>query len=125
MAKVLVIEDNLEIRENLMEILVLMDCQVLAASNGKEGFALAVEQHPSVILCDILMPEMDGFEVFKRLKADPLSSNIPFIFVTASTEKKEIETALAMGADGYICKPFDVEELFDAIKKALSKSVRA
>ena len=120
MTQILFIEDNLEIRENMAEILELGGYKVLSAANGKEGLDMALEHLPDVVLCDIHMPVMNGFEVFTELKANPISAHIPFIFVTASAEKKEIEAAMAMGADGYVCKPFDVDDLFKVLKKTLN-----
>jgi CheY-like chemotaxis protein len=124
MTQILFIEDSLEIRENMTEILELGGYQVLSAANGKEGLSIALEHLPQVVLCDIQMPLMNGFEVFKELKANPIGAHIPFIFVTASTEKKEIQAAMSMGADGYVCKPFDVDELFKVLKGALNGGVK-
>ena len=96
--------------------------KVLAAENGTVGLLLAEENLPHLILCDILMPETDGYEVFKRLKSDSVTADIPFIFVTASAEKSEVQAALDMGADGYIRKPFEMEELLETIDSCLNKS---
>ena len=91
----------------------------MVAANGKIGFELAKEKKPDIILCDILMPEMDGYNVFSGLKDNPDTMDIPFIFITGSTEKKEVEMGLGIGADGYISKPFDEVELFEKIDQCL------
>lgn len=118
MMTALVIEDNLEIRENTAEILELAGYQVIAANDGREGIEVAVMRIPDVILCDIMMPRTDGYEVLNELKKNPVTAHIPFIYVTASAEKKEIQLAMDMGASGYVRKPFDIRELIDTIEKA-------
>jgi len=119
MKTILLIEDNTAIRENTCELLELEGYKVIFASNGKIGIALAKEKKPDIILCDIWMPETDGYEVFNQLNSDTETAHIPFIFLTASVEKNEIEAGYAMGAVGYIKKPFDSKELFDTIAKCL------
>lgn len=118
---ILIIEDNDDIRENTCELLELEGYRVLAADNGKTGLILAKENKPDVILCDIMMPEADGYEVFNALKDDPDTSSIPFVFLTASVEKKAVETGFGMGAKGYIQKPFDPQELFEVITNCLTE----
>ena len=119
MNTILIIEDNSDIRENLCEMLELKGYGVMVAANGKIGFELAKEKKSDIILCDILMPEMDGYNVFSGLKDNPDTMDIPFIFITGSTEKKEVEMGLGIGADGYISKPFDEVELFEKIDQCL------
>lgn len=121
MKTALIIEDNLEIRENTTEILELAGYSVITASNGKEGVDMAIAKKPDVILCDIMMPEMNGYDVIKQLKSNPKTSPIPFIYVTASAEKSEVKIAMDLGANGYVRKPFDVRELIDTMNKALKK----
>ncbi|HEX5000873.1 MAG TPA: response regulator [Bacteroidia bacterium] len=121
MKTVLLIEDDAAIRENTCELLELKGFQVISAVNGKEGLALAEENKPDIILCDIMMPEADGYQVFTELKNNNETSSIPFIFLTASVEKKEVEKAFGMGVHGYIRKPFDTDELFNAIENCLNK----
>lgn len=121
MKTALIIEDNFEIRGNTTEILELAGYQVITANNGREGVSIAADRRPDFILCDIMMPEMDGYDVIKQLKSHPETLSIPFIYLTASAEKKEMELAMAMGADGYIRKPFDVRELMDTINSLLKK----
>jgi CheY-like chemotaxis protein len=117
MKTALIIEDCFEIRENLSEILELAGYNVIAIDNGKEGISTAITKMPDFILCDIMMPNVNGYDVMRQVKNDPASANIPFIFVTASAEKREMELALTIGADGYLRKPFDDKELFDAIER--------
>lgn len=119
MKTVLVIEDNAHIRENACEMLELEGYKAIFAVNGKTGIALAKQSKPDIILCDIEMPEADGYEVFNALRQDSATAQIPFIFLTASVEKKEIAMGLSMGAVGYIKKPFESKELFDTIANCL------
>jgi CheY-like chemotaxis protein len=121
MKTALIIEDNLEIRENTTEILELAGYNVITANNGKEGISIATLEKPDVILCDIMMPEMNGYDVIRQLKSNPATLYIPFIYVTASAEKSEVKIAMDMGADGYVRKPFDVSELIESINQALAK----
>jgi len=122
MSLVLYIEDNRNIRENGIEILELGGYSVITAANGKDGLALAKEKFPDLILCDIIMPELDGYEVIKRLKLEPVTACIPFVFATASAEKCEMSKGLELGADAYIRKPFDGQELLDTVNQLLRKS---
>jgi CheY-like chemotaxis protein len=116
MKTVLIIEDHPEIRENTAEILELSGFNVITANNGGEGVKAACSLRPDLILCDIMMPQLNGYEVFKQLKTNPTTSGIPFVYVTASTEKSEVKMAMDMGASGYIQKPFDMEELLKVIR---------
>lgn len=119
MKTVLIIEDNQEIRENTSEILELTGLNVITSDNGDSGIAMAVDHRPDIILCDIMMPGIDGYEVIKQLKGNPITAPIPFIYVTASGERSEVKTAMELGASGYIRKPFDAKELTQAIDKFL------
>ena len=119
MKTVLIIEDNLEIRENTAEILELGGFKVVGAENGKEGIDVARTTRPDIILCDIMMPQVDGYQVIRELKSNPETSGIPFIYVTASGEKSEVQLAMNMGANGYVRKPFDIKELMEVINQCL------
>jgi len=122
MNKILVIEDHLEVRENVQELLELCDYHVLTASNGEEGVELALSRQPDLILCDITMPGIDGFEVLGILCQHPETSTIPFIFLSARTEKADIRKGMLQGADDYLTKPFEEEELLRAIQVRLQKN---
>ena len=119
--KVLIIEDNDDIRESTSEILELAGYAVIQAVNGKEGVAMAVSELPDLILCDIMMPEMDGYSVLHLLGKNPETSVIPFIFLTAKTDRQDMRKGMEMGADDYLTKPFDDVELFNAIAVRLQK----
>ncbi len=122
METVLLIEDNNDIRENMGEILELARYNVLLAANGKEGAAIAIAQKPDIIVCDIMMPELDGYGVIHLLRKHESTRNIPFIFLTAKTERAEIRKGMELGADDYITKPFEGAELLNAIATRLQKS---
>ena len=124
MKKILVIEDNADVRENLCEILELSDYIPYSAENGKAGVEVAISKDVDLILCDVMMPELDGFGVLKILNKNPKTSGIPFIFLTAKSEKADFRKGMGLGADDYITKPFDDVELLDAIEMRLKKSER-
>lgn len=123
MKTILLIEDNNDIRENTCELLELEGYRVVLALNGKSGLILAREHRPDVVVCDIMMPETNGYEVLEGLQSDPATRVIPFIFLTASAENKEMAAGLAMGARGYIRKPFEPEELFETIRQCLVETI--
>lgn len=120
--KILVIEDNPEMRENIREILELSRYEVRTASNGKEGVEMAQQDRPDLILCDIMMPVLDGYGVLHLLSRDERTSGISFIFLTAKAERTELRKGMEMGADDYITKPFDDVELLRAIESRFRKS---
>jgi CRP-like cAMP-binding protein len=119
--KILIIEDNTDIRENVVEILELAGYTVFESDNGKTGVELAVKNLPDVILCDIMMPELDGYGVLYMLNKNPETSTIPFIFLTAKAERIDQRKGMEMGADDYLTKPFDDIELLSAIESRLRK----
>ncbi len=119
--KVLIIEDNVDIRENVAEILELAGYTVFEAKNGKIGVELAVKNLPDIILCDIMMPELDGYGVIYLLSKNPDTAAIPFIFLTAKAEKVDFRKGMEMGADDYLTKPFDDMELLSAIESRFRK----
>ena len=121
MSKILVIEDNIEIRENIIEILELASYEVTVAENGKQGVELALLNLPDIILCDIMMPELDGFGVLYLLNKNPETTNIPFIFITSKSERLDLRKGMEMGADDYLTKPFGRLELLNAIEIRLKK----
>ncbi|MDB5021641.1 MAG: Transcriptional regulator [Pedobacter sp.] len=120
-ACVLIIEDNDDIREGVVEILELANYEVISANNGKAGIELATKHLPDLILCDIMMPELDGYGVLYLLAKKPETSLIPFIFLTAKAERTDLRKGMDMGADDYLTKPFDDMELLGAIESRLSK----
>ncbi|NRA49545.1 MAG: response regulator [Phaeodactylibacter sp.] len=124
MKKILVIEDNEEVRENLEEILELSGYQVITAEDGKVGVEKALTNPPDLILCDVMMPHLDGFGVLNILSKKSATSNVPFIFLTAKTEKSDFRRGMNLGADDYVTKPFYKDELLDVIETRLQKSDR-
>lgn len=122
MKKILLIEDNTEIRENMAEILELAGYKVCTAENGKAGIETAIKEHPDLILCDIMMPVLDGYGVLHMVQRHADLQNKPFIFLTAKSERSEIRKGMEMGADDYITKPFDGTELLNAIETRLKKA---
>ena len=121
MSKILVIEDNNEIRENIIEILELADYEVTVAKNGKQGVELAILNLPDIILCDIMMPDLDGYGVLYLLNKNFETTNIPFIFITSKSERMDLRKGMEMGADDYLTKPFGRLELLNAIEIRLKK----
>jgi CRP-like cAMP-binding protein/CheY-like chemotaxis protein len=119
---ILVIDDNSDIRENTAEILDLAGYKTFTAENGKKGVDIAIKEKPAVIVCDIMMPELDGYGVLHLLRKNPDTQNIPFIFLTAKTERSDFRKGMEMGADDYITKPFDDIELLNAIEVRLKRS---
>lgn len=122
MKKILLIEDNPEVRENTYEILSLANYDVVAAENGKTGVELAQKEKPDLIICDIMMPELDGYGVLHILSKNEQTAGIPFIFLTAKTEKTDIRKGMNLGADDYLTKPFDDTDLLNAIEARLRKN---
>ncbi|GGK85392.1 response regulator [Rufibacter glacialis] len=122
MKKILLIEDNQEIRENTAEILSLANYQVVEAENGKVGVDLARRDQPDLIICDIMMPQLDGYGVLHLLSKSPETSSIPFVFLTAKSEKDDFRKGMKLGADDYLTKPFDDLELLDAVEMRLKKN---
>lgn len=119
---ILVIDDNNDIRENTAEILELAGYKTFTAENGKRGVEVAVKEKPSVIICDIMMPELDGYGVLHLLRKNPDTQNIPFIFLTAKTERSDFRKGMEMGADDYVTKPFEDIELLNAVEVRLKKA---
>ena len=121
MKKVLFIEDDTVVRENTAELLELAGYHVVTAGNGKSGVAIAKKEVPDIIICDIMMPEMDGYGVLQHLSQDTATQHIPFIFLSAKTEHRDIRKGMDLGADDYLTKPFEEEELISAIESRLAK----
>jgi DNA-binding response OmpR family regulator len=121
MKKVLVIEDNVDIRENIIEILELAGYTLFGADNGMKGVELGLKNLPDIILCDIMMPELDGYGVLHMLQKHKETSAIPFIFLTAKAEHLDQRKGMDLGADDYLTKPFNGAELLNSIETRLRK----
>jgi len=119
--KVLVIEDEPETLENLLLMLDMEGFKTVSATNGRVGVATAKRELPDVILCDVSMPEMDGYGVLERLRADESTVSIPFIFLTAKGDKKDLRTGMNLGADDYLTKPASAEDVLEAIQARLDR----
>lgn len=122
--RILIIEDNNDIRESTAEILEFSGYTVIQASNGKKGVEQALHQRPDLILCDIMMPELDGYGVLYLLGKNSETDSIPFIFLTAKAERIDFRKGMEMGADDYLTKPFDEMELLKAIEVRLAKELK-
>jgi CRP-like cAMP-binding protein len=122
MKNILLIEDNKDVRENTAEILELAHYKVVQAENGKTGVELAQKNLPDLIICDIMMPVLDGYGVIHLLNKSQETASIPFIFLTAKSERLDFRKGMEMGADDYISKPFDDIELLNAVESRLKKN---
>ncbi len=122
--KILVIEDQPDVRENLCEILSLSGYETVSAEDGKKGVEKAIAEKPDLILCDIMMPELDGYGVLHILSRNTVTADIPFIFLTALAEKNDFRKGMSLGADDYIVKPFDDTALLQTIEARLKKHER-
>lgn len=121
MKTVLLIEDDVILRENTAELLELSNYKVIKASNGKVGIELAKKHLPNIIVCDIMMPELDGYETLKILSKNKTTKFIPFIFLSAKTERNDVRRGMNLGADDYITKPFTEDDIISAIESRLAK----
>jgi DNA-binding NarL/FixJ family response regulator len=124
MKKILVIEDEPEMRRNLATILRLENFQPLTAENGRVGLESVRTHKPDLILCDVMMPELDGYGVIAALRADPETVSIPFIFLTAKGEKPDIRAGMNLGADDYLTKPVGKADLLAAIRSRLERAAQ-
>ena len=122
MTHILLIEDNQDIRELTADILLLEGYNVTTVSDGKKGVEQAFKTLPDLIICDIMMPELDGYGVFEQLQENEDTAKIPFIFLSAKSEKSDFRKGMTLGADDYITKPFEPEELVNAIETRLKKN---
>ena len=122
MEKILLIEDNEALRDNTSEILTLANYEVSTAENGKMGVEMAMANPPDIIVCDIMMPVLDGYGVYQILSKNPDLQHIPFIFLSAKSERTDLRKGMEMGADDYITKPFSDSELINAIRARLEKN---
>lgn len=121
MKTILIIEDQPDMRENIATILEMEDHAVLEASNGRQGITLAREEKPDLILCDVMMPELDGYGVLQELRQDRTISGTPFIFLTARGEKRDQREGMNLGADDYLTKPVSAQDLLAAVSARLER----
>ena len=124
MKRILVIEDEPEMLRNITALLRYRDYEPLAAENGRRGVEMAQRERPDLILCDVTMPELDGYGVLRALQADSKLALIPFIFLTAKGEKDDLRSGMNLGADDYLTKPVANNDLVQAIEARLSRSAR-
>jgi DNA-binding response OmpR family regulator len=116
MYKILIVEDTFAIREEVCDILIMEGYEVLEAENGKIGFEMALKENPNLIISDILMPKINGFEMFKKLQKEPKTTSIPLIFLSAKGEKEDIRAGMNLGAEDYLTKPINVNDLLNAVE---------
>ena len=121
MKTILIIEDQPDMRENIATILEMEDYAVLEVGNGRDGIALSREEKPDLILCDVMMPEMDGYEVLQALRKDRTIAGTPFIFLTARGEKRDLREGMNLGADDYLTKPVSGADLLAAVSARLQR----
>lgn len=121
MSKVLVIEDDIKVRDNLIDILELEGFQTIAAENGLIGIVLAKTERPNLIICDVMMPELDGYGVLDQLRQEQATATIPFIFLTAKADRPDLRQGMERGADDYLTKPFTPAELRQTVATRLEK----
>lgn len=124
MATILIIEDQPDVRENIEAILELEDYQTLTAADGVIGVQLAQQYLPDLILCDVMMPRLDGFGVLQTLREQPTTQSIPLIFLTAKADKEAVRQGMGLGADDYLVKPFSPAELVARVRALLRRSLR-
>jgi DNA-binding response OmpR family regulator len=121
MKTILIIEDEPQIRNNIQELLYLSDFDTLVAENGLQGLELAQDKHPDLIICDLMMPDLDGYGVLIRLRQNSYTATIPIIFLTAKSEWSDLRRGMELGADDYLTKPFHPDQLLQAITVRLNK----
>jgi CheY-like chemotaxis protein len=119
MAKVLVIEDDELLRESILHILNTREFNAIGAGDGRSGVELVKEFVPDLILCDVRMPEMNGYEVLISLRQDPVTASLPFIFLTAESSEDVLRQGELLGANGYLTKPFATAELLEVLETHL------
>jgi DNA-binding response OmpR family regulator len=122
MTKILIIEDEETVRENILELLDAEGFEASAAENGRIGLTLAQQQLPDLILCDVRMPELDGYGVLTGLRSEQATAGIPLIFLTAKAATSDLSSGLELGANAYITKPFSMSELLGAIAQVLTQA---
>ena len=122
MKKILVIEDDANIRESLVELLEMKSFTLLSADNGTDGLKLAQEQVPDLILCDVMMPGLNGYEVVEAIRKDSRLAKLPFIFLSAKAMDSDVEYGKNLGANSYLTKPFRAQDLFSVVDDLLDNN---
>jgi DNA-binding NarL/FixJ family response regulator len=125
MKNILVIEDQPQMRKNLVTILEMEGFQVASAENGRRGIEHALQFPPDLIICDVMMPDLDGYGVLKQLRENEATTNVPFIFLTAKGERTDVRAGMNLGADDYLTKPVVREDLLAAINARLERKRQA
>ena len=123
MFKILIVEDTLAVREEIYDILLMEGYKVFQAKNGLEGYELALNESPDLIISDILMPKLNGFEMFKKLKENIKTMHIPLIFLSAKGEKEDRKFGINLGAENYLTKPINVNDLLKATKNKMPQQL--
>jgi CheY-like chemotaxis protein len=124
MARILVVDEDALLRSNLRRLLVLEGHEVTEAVGGLQGIELALEDPPNLVLCDLVMPDLGGFEVMSRLRSDPRTALVPFVLVTGGAAVSTVEPDLANAADGYVRKPFEIDHLLAVVSRLLERRGR-
>lgn len=124
MAKIVVAEDEPDIRELIAFTLRFAGYDVITGSNGEEGFKLTLQEHPDLVMLDVRMPRMTGYEACKRIKAEPELAATPVVFLSAKGQESEIEQGIASGAEEYLLKPFAPDQLVERVRAILGKYAR-
>lgn len=119
MRKILVIEDDENIRESLVELLEMRSYDLVSADNGNRGLELAQSARPDLILCDVMMPGLSGYEVIEQIRRNALLKNVPFVFLSAKAMDNDVQRGKDLGANTYLTKPFKAQELFSVVDKLL------
>lgn len=122
MSKILVVEDERKILEDISEMLQLTGYEVITAEDGKNASKIAIDENPDLIVTDIMMPQMDEYELLKKLRSNTRTEQLPVIFLTAKTDRESLRTGMGLGADDYITKPYVADELLNAVKIRIEKS---
>lgn len=122
MKKILVIEDTQNVRENICEILESENYEVFAAENGESGVEMSKNVQPDLVLCDIMMPGIDGYQVLAEMRKEVITSTVPFIFLTAKNTRENQRLGMELGADDYITKPFTIEDLLNSVSTRLKRA---
>jgi DNA-binding response OmpR family regulator len=125
MPRLLVIEDNADVREEIVAILRLEGYEVRDAENGRLGVELVRTWAPALVICDLMMPELDGYGALEAVRADPQSAGTAFLCLTARSERRDMRKAMELGADDYLTKPFTAEELLAAVRSTLARRTAA